>query len=176
LSNNCIGKKGFLSAGSIRGVHGVRGEVKFHPHIEFLDFFEPGNSILIRTPAGAEETRKLAACRPHKKALLLAFEGVATREDAETLNGSTILIERSLLPGLEAGEYYWSDIIGLDVFSMDETYLGSVQSVIPTGSNDVYVVKNPETGRELLVPAIGSVIAEIDLAKAIIKVDIPKGL
>lgn len=174
-------KTGFLPFGRIVGAHGIRGEVKVYPYMEPLPALEAGNRILLRYGAGNEKTLKIVKRRPHKKIILIIFEGVTTRDDVEALINAEILIERSALPDLEEGEYYWSDIIGLDVFCINEahhgeTYLGSVESVIPTGSNDVYVIKNKENGRETLVPAIHSVITEINIEKSIMRVDLPDGL
>ncbi|MBW2218698.1 MAG: 16S rRNA processing protein RimM [Deltaproteobacteria bacterium] len=175
-SNRNKVKNGFLSAGRIVGAHGIRGEVKVHPHTEPMPTFEAGDRILLRHAAGSEETLNIVKLRPHKRLILFTFEGVISRDGAEALNNAEILIKRSALPDLEEGEYYWTDIIGLDVFCINETYLGSVESVIPTGSNDVYVIKNKENGRETLVPAIHSVITEIDIEKSIMRVDLPEGL
>ncbi len=175
-SNKDKEKNGFLSAGKIVGAHGIRGEVKVHPYTEPMPAFEAGDRILLRHVTGSEETLNIVKSRPHKRLILFTFEEVRSRDSAEALNNAEILIKRSALPGLEEGEYYWTDIIGLDVFCINETYLGSVESVIPTGSNDVYVIKNKESGRETLVPAIHSVITEIDIEKSIMRVDLPEGL
>ena len=74
--------------------------------------------------------------------------------------------------------YYWFDIIGLSVFTIDEKYLGCVESIIQTGSNDVYVVKDPNKDKdnEILIPALKSVVLAIDLERKIMRVDLPEGL
>jgi 16S rRNA processing protein RimM len=176
LLNNAKEENGFLPVGRIVGAHGIRGEVKVYPYMEPLPALETGSGILLRHGAGSEKTLKIGTRRPHKKVILFTFEGVTTRDDAEALINGELFIERLALPDLEEGEYYWSDIIGLNVFCVNETYLGSVESVIPTGSNDVYVIKNKENGRETLVPAIHSVITEINIEKSIMRVDLPDGL
>jgi len=82
------------------------------------------------------------------------------------------------LPELEEDTHYWFDIIGLSVFLKDNTFIGNVTSVIPTGSNDVYVVKDPDKNKtqEILIPAIESVVLEIDLKNGRMSVDLPEGL
>jgi len=79
---------------------------------------------------------------------------------------------------LEAGTYYWSDLIGLSVFSKDEDYIGRLTAILPTGSNDVYVVANVVQGhkKEVLIPALESVVVDIDLEKRVMHVDLPEGL
>ena len=176
LLNKTKENNGCLPVGRIVGAHGIRGEVKVYPYIEPLPNLDAGRRILLRQGAGDEKVLTVGKHRPHKKIILFTFEGVATRNDADALINGEILLQRSALPGLEEGEYYWSDIIGLDVFCVNETYLGSVESVIPTGSNDVYVIKNRENGRETLVPAIHSVITDINIEKSIMRVDLPDGL
>ena len=78
------------------------------------------------------------------------------------------------MPDLEEGDYYWFDLIGLDVFGIDQKYLGRLESIIQTGSNDVYVVKKDDT--EILIPALESVVQKIDLKNRRMQVDLPEGL
>jgi 16S rRNA processing protein RimM len=78
------------------------------------------------------------------------------------------------LPGLEVNTYYWEDIIGLSVYAEDGVFLGRVESIIQTGSNDVYVVKDGKS--EILVPAMESVVLKIDLDQKRMKVNLPEGL
>ncbi|MEE8480397.1 MAG: ribosome maturation factor RimM, partial [Desulfobacterales bacterium] len=79
---------------------------------------------------------------------------------------------------LEDGSYYWFDIIGLSVFITDGKCIGNVESIFPTGSNDVYVVKNPnnDLDSEILVPALESVVLSIDLKNKKMHVNLPDGL
>ena len=70
------------------------------------------------------------------------------------------------------------DLIGLSVYTIDGDCLGRIDSIIPTGSNDVYVVKNMVDGKEneVLIPALESVVVEVDLNREIMRVDLPEGL
>jgi len=79
---------------------------------------------------------------------------------------------------LEEGVYYWSDLIGLSVFTVDDTYIGRVTSIIQTGSNDVYVVTNDdgEKPADILIPALEWVVLDIRLDQKIMRVDLPEGL
>jgi len=104
----------------------------------------------------------------------MSLKGVSTRDQAQTIVGSELFIEKAQLPDLEEGSYYWYDLIGLDVFTVDEKYLGRVESIIRTGSNDVYVVKHNDS--EILIPALESVVHEIDLQNNRIQVELPQGL
>jgi 16S rRNA processing protein RimM len=88
------------------------------------------------------------------------------------------LIPRSSLPPLEEDTHYWIDLIGLSVFTTDRECLGRITDVIATGANDVYVVTTPEgyPVKEILLPAIASVILEVDVAGQEMVVQLPEGL
>lgn len=108
----------------------------------------------------------------------LMLEGVTTREQAETLIGSDVFLDKNELPALEADTYYWSDVIGMAVRTVDGEYLGRVAQIIPTGANDVYVVKTPadHTVEEILLPAIATVVIDIDVERRLMRVELPEGL
>lgn len=93
---------------------------------------------------------------------------VETPEQAALLTNALVGIPKEALPALPKGEYYWSDLIGLEVINDDNTPLGVVDSLFETGSNDVMVVKNGAT--QLLLPYHPSVIQAIDLKQACIRV------
>ncbi|OQX63655.1 MAG: 16S rRNA processing protein RimM [Desulfococcus sp. 4484_241] len=150
-----------LSAGKIVGAHGIRGNVKVYSYSGNITDFGQGNTIIVKGK-GDERSCTISWCKPHGRHFLLALEEITTRDQAEAVAGCEIFVMRSDLPELEADTYYWDDIIGLDVFE-HETRIGSVRSIIATPGNDVYVVFDEKTGKEILIPAIGSVIEKIDL-------------
>jgi 16S rRNA processing protein RimM len=171
-------KNGFLTIGKIVGSHGVKGNLKVRSYAESETVFKPGKSILVIQAGLIEKKYSIKWAKPHGKSMLLSLKGVDDRNSAGTLIGAELFIERAELPDLEEGFYYWLDIIGLSVFSTDDQYLGRVESIMPTGGNDVYVVKNQDKNdhNEILIPAIESVVLEIDLKKRIMRVDLPEGL
>ncbi|MCJ7773249.1 MAG: ribosome maturation factor RimM [Desulfobacterales bacterium] len=171
-------KEKFLIIGKIVGVHGLKGDLKVYSYSETLDELDAGQSILIRTSAGQEQVHVVESAKAHKKIILLSLKGVSTINSARSFVGSELLIEKESLPELEEGSYYWFEIIGLPVFSKDNKLIGNVTSVIPTGSNDVYVVKGFDKNKdqEILIPAIEAVVLEIDLKKKRMSVDLPEGL
>ena len=171
-------KKGFLPIGKIVGAHGVKGNVKVYSFVESLSLFEQESSILVVSAKGSEKIFKIKWIKPHGRVVLLSLEGIENRDQAETLIGSELFVKRDSLPKLVDGSYYWFDIIGLAVFTNDEKYIGRVESIIPTGSNDVYVVKDAQKDRdnEILIPAIESAVLEIDLEQKRMIVDLPEGL
>ncbi len=173
-----MGKNGFLPIGKIVGAHGIKGNIKAYSYAESLGVFESGSSILIINAKGIETNYKVRWVKPHNRLILLSLHGIKDRNSAESLIGSELFIEQAILPELEDGSYYWFDIIGLSVFTSDDQYIGLVESIIPTGSNDVYVVKDPrkDPPGETLIPALESVVLEIDLKRKTMRVDLPEGL
>lgn len=171
-------KNGFLPIGKIVGPHGVKGNIKVYSYAESLSVFDPGSSILVINAKGSEKTYKIKWVKPHARVILLSLQGIESRDSAKTLIGSELFIEQANFPEPEDGSYYWFDIIGLSVFTTDEQYLGKIESIIFTGSNDVFVVKDPnkEYDNETLIPALESVVLEIDFELKTMRVDLPEGL
>jgi 16S rRNA processing protein RimM len=161
--------------GKIVGVHGIKGYVKVHCEAESFSVFAPGRTVIVRNSKGGSRVMEIVDARPQGRKQLLLLKGISDRNLAETLPGSDLLLEKSSLPDLEPDTYYWSDIAGMSVISVDGCHVGTVTSLIETGSNDVYVVKTRDAG-EILIPAIASVVLEIDLNRKIMRVDIPEGL
>jgi len=173
-----VEKKGFLPIGKIVGAHGVKGNLKVHSYAESLSVFEQGSYILVINAKGLEKTFKIKWVKLHGRAILLSLKGIENRNLAKTLIGSKLFVERDRLPDLEDGSYYWFEIIGLSVFTTDEKFIGLIESIIPTGSNDVYVVKDPnkEQNNETLIPALESVVLKMDFEHKTMIVDLPEGL
>jgi len=167
-----------ITIGKIIGAHGINGNLKVHSYAESVSAFETGTLIRVKNTHGVEKRYRVKWAKPHSKGILLAFEDVDERSLAEALVGAELLIDKGTLPELEAGTYYWSDLIGLSVFSKDEDYIGRLTAILPTGSNDVYVVVNVVQGhkKEVLIPALESVVVDIDLEKRVMHVDLPEGL
>lgn len=167
-------KKGYVLIGKIVGAHGVKGTHKIRSYAESLETFKAGSSILIRNNREQEAIYEINWVKPHTGVPLLSLKGVTGRPQAEAMIGGELFIKKSELPELEEGTYYWVDLIGIGVFTTEKEYLGRIESIVETGSNDVYVVKNGE--REILIPALETVVLDIDLGKKQMQVDLPEGL
>lgn len=104
---------------------------------------------------------KLKAGKPHGKTIIVHLEGVDDRNEAELWVGSDIYIRPDQLPELNEDEYYWSDLIGLKVVSVEGDDFGVIDHLLETGANDVIVVKGD---RERLIPYVtGQVVKAVDL-------------
>jgi 16S rRNA processing protein RimM len=160
--------------GMIVGVHGLEGNVKVRSYAESTALFGPDRELTARRGDGRETVYRIRWAKPHGGLLLLSLQGVDDRNAAEALKGTEVFIDRTRLPELEEGTYYWADLIGLDVYARDDAYLGRVASIIPTGGNDVYVVR--QDGEDLLIPATEQVVLNVDLVRRTMRVELPEGL
>ena len=153
-----MNKDELIAIGAIAGVHGIKGEVKavFHGHGPF-----EWKSVYIGKNADSALHFTVSRARSHKGAYIIELEGVSTRDGAEQLRGRAIFIEKRDLPALQEGEYYYNDLIGIEVTTDEGKRLGKVTGVLPTGSNDVLEIKGPFG--TVLIPAIEGVIIKLDI-------------
>ena len=161
--------EGFVAVGRILRPHGVAGELVVESLTDFPGRFEPGS--LLRA---GRRTYRVAAARPHRGALLLTLAGVASRNAAGALCGLLLEVPEDDLPPLGEGEYYRHQLVALTVFDTDGNELGRIEEVLATGANDVYLVRG-ERG-ELLLPAIDSVVQEVDVDTGRMTVRLMPGL
>jgi len=169
-----VEKKGYVLIGKIVGVHGMKGTNKFRSYAESLSVFNPGRSLLIRDSRSRQTSIEINWVKPHTKTPLISFKGVIDRDQAEALIGAELFIPETELPELDEDTYYWFELIGLEVYTTEEEYLGRIASIMPTGSNDVYVVRDKK--KEVLIPALESVVVEINLEHKRMQVNLPEGL
>ena len=169
-----MGKKGYVLIGKIVGVHGLKGTNKLKSYAESLSVFNPGRSIIVRDNRNRETCVELNWVKSHTRTPLISFKGVTDHDQAEALIGAELFIPETELPELDEDTYYWFELIGIEVYTTKDEYLGRIESIFPTGSNDVYVVKDEQ--KEILVPALDSVVIDIDLEHKRMRVDLPEGL
>ncbi len=157
-----------INLGKVSGTFGVKGWVKV------FSFTDPRDNILSYSPwllkKGSEsKIVKVIDGKLQGKTLVAQLEGVVDRDMAEALLGWDILIDQNQLPATKAGEYYWSELIGLQVENLQGVHLGTVDSLLETGANDVLIIRGE---RERAVPCIqGQHVIEVDLNQRKIKVD-----
>ena len=156
----------YVALGYISAVHGVKGWVKVH------SWTRPMESLLNyqRWLLGEDKRSvKIIDGRKQGKGLVALLPGFDDREQAATLVGQQIFVGREQLPPTDEGEYYWSDLEGLDVHTTNGHVLGRVERLMETGANDVLVIRGE---REHLVPFIqGQYVRRVDLEGGLIEVD-----
>ncbi|MBI4949207.1 MAG: 16S rRNA processing protein RimM [Deltaproteobacteria bacterium] len=166
-----LSKDGLVPIGKIIGVHGLKGEVKVFPYGD-LDDFE-----LKAVFVSAKETVKsftVKRSRKHRELYILDLDGVSERSEAEALIGAVVSVPEYELPELDEDEYYYMDLVGMEVVTEDGKLLGSISNVISTGSNDVLEVDGPLG--QVLIPALDNVIIEVDAAARKVTVRLMEGL
>lgn len=162
-----------VNVGKIVNMHGVKGEVKILSASDFAEErFQLGKTLLIPFK---EETIELVikSYRVHKNFHMVAFEGINNINDVEQYKGLDVFqeVDTTELP-LEENEYYYSDIIGCEVYN-DGQSIGKVTEIFETGANDVWVVKGE---KEHLIPYIEDVVKEIDIDNKKIVIEAMEGL
>lgn len=151
-----------IVVGRVGRPHGLRGEMRIQPDTDFPERLTGLQQItLLKNEESMQAS--VVSIRPHGTGVLLKLEGIDTIESAARWRGAAVAVRREHAAPLEAGRHYVSEVLGLRVETEDGRILGTVAEVLRTGSNDVYVVKGAE--REVLVPAISTVVLAIDLAR-----------
>ena len=164
----------YLELGQIVNVKGLKGEVKVNSFTDDITKFERLPKIIIKQKNSMEEY-EIEKVGYNKNQVILKLKDIDTVEEAEKLRNSYILIDREKLDKLPEGVYYIADLIGLDVYTESNEYLGKVDDIYNTGSNDIYVVKD-ELGKQKILPGIDEVIKKIDLESGKIIVNLIEGL
>ena len=166
--------KEYIELGQIVNTRGLRGELKVNSFSEDPKRFEKIKKILVKTKQGNVEY-EIERVGYNKNQVILKLKGIDHIDYAEKLRNCMIIIHRNDLEPLKPGQYYIVDLIGLDVFSDENQYLGTVNDIYNTGSNDIYVIKSDD-GKQLLLPGIPDVIKQVDLEGGKITVHLMEGL
>ncbi len=166
--------KDYLAVGKVVNTHGVKGELKVIPLTSDLSRFDYLLFVTAKYEGELREFRVLSA-RLHKNTVLIKLKDIDTMNDAEKLKGQELWVERKHARKLEEDEYFICDLIGLKVYEND-IYLGTVTDVLQTGSNDVYIVKDSDKSGEILLPALKSVVVNVDIENNRMDVIVPEGL
>ncbi len=164
----------YLELGQIVNVKGLKGEVKVNSFTDDNTKFERIPKVFIKRKETLTEY-EIEKVGYNKNQVIIKFKNVDTVEEAEKLRNSYIVVDREIFGELPEGVYYIADLIGLDVFTESNEYLGKVDDIFSTGSNDVYVVKD-ELGKQKLLPGIDEVIKVIDIEAGKIIVNLIEGL
>lgn len=158
--------------GRIVAPYGVFGWLKVKPETETLDSLLDYPQWWIGREDGLRnmpwQQFEVEAVKLHVDTLLVKLRGIDDRDAALAIKSKHVAVPRDALPEAGAGEYYWSDLIGLEVSNRQQVHLGRVVEVFETGANDVLVVQGE---RERLLPFIAQVVLQVDLAAGTMQVD-----
>ncbi len=153
--------------GRVVGAYGVAGWVRVRSYAERATDILNYDSWLLEDESGVRRLR-LVQGRGHGTGVVAQLEGIGDRDAALALAGAAIAVELNELPLLEPGDYYWAELEGLRVVTVDGAELGVVKRLMETGANDVLVVQGE---RERLIPYVTAVVRNVDLDRRTIEVD-----
>ena len=159
-----------VPVGTVGRAHGVRGWVRVRSDMEPADELLRYDTWLVER-SGAWRPTAVRTAHPHGNVLIAHLDGVDDRDAAAGLTGSRLGLPRESLPPLADGQYYWVDLIGLEVMDERGKSLGTVREMMETGANDVMLVRPHEPAdsyrigvSDRIVPfLVGDVVREVDL-------------
>ena len=150
--------------GRVAGSYGVHGWIRVRPYSA-----EPEALGAHRQWRIGDEDYGVEETKLHSGALLARLAGIATREQALRLKGKVVSVPRTALPEPEAGQYYWADLVGLEVVNAQGSVLGVVQGLFSNGAHDVMELAGERSTR--LVPFLLAVVKKVDLEGRRIEVE-----
>ncbi len=153
----------------IGAAHGVRGAVKLWTFTE--DPLAVKRYGPLATKNGARSF-EVATAREAKGHLVATLKGIATREEAERLNGIELYIAREKLPATDADEYYYADLIGLAAVNAADEPIGRVTAIHNFGAGDIIEIA-PPNGATMLLPFTNAVVPTVDLANGRVVIELP---
>ena len=163
-----------ITIGKARKTFGVKGEIKIEPMTDHPERFKDLRRVYLTSPRGEEKACTVASVRYMNGEPVLLLKGYDTPEKARELNGWLVQVPREEAIPLPEGQYYWFELIGMEVESEAGEKLGTIIDIFETGSNDVYVM---QAGRkEIYLPATREVIRQIDRTAKKMIIHVTEGL
>lgn len=165
--------KDMLQVGAITSTHGLQGEVKVFPTTDDPKRYSQLKEVWLDTGKEMLEL-EIQRVKYFKQFVIVKFKGIDRIEDVERYVKKSLYVTRENAVELEEDEYFIADLIGLNVIDEDGKKLGTLSDVLATGANDVYVVTKGDS--EILIPAIGDCILEVNVEDGFMKVHLLEGL
>ena len=155
--------------GRVVAAQGLLGWVKVQAFTQHLDALMAHETWYLSKEPSSWQGIEVLECKPHTKVLVARLEGIADRTAAEKCKGMLIAVPRSSLPKAADEEYYWSDLIGMNVVNLQGELLGVVDNLLDMGANDILCVQKDKV--EILIPFLTNVIQQVSLQEKLIRVD-----
>lgn len=154
--------------GRIVAPHGVRGDLRVLPEIDKPEIFKNIKHIYF-----GEKSYKVISSRPHKNIYIMKVEGVTDRNTSESMVGLSASLSKDEIPPCQEGEYYCFELLDMEVYTQEGTFVGILKEIIETGANDVYTVIGLDK-EEIYLPAIPSCIKKVDVESRKMTVELPE--
>ena len=174
-----MNKPQYLLVGRIGKPHGTKGELRVRPFSDHPEIsFAPGTIFQLdgdekRRPS-IPETLRVNNVRTFRTGLLVHFDGVIDRSMATALTGSNLFLPADEVAELEEGEYFWHDLVGMEVVDLKDKFLGKVSSVYELNPLDLLEVSGPESN--FMIPCSAEIVVSVNLEGRKIVLDLPEGL
>ena len=165
----------FVLVGRVSKPHGIKGELKIFPysgHPEDFTFFK--EVLLLQRDKSEGKAFTVTRSRGQGKFAILKLDGVEGRDASESFSGQEVWTRMEMLPPLEDDEFYWHEMVGLQVVTDAGRQLGTVTSLFTSGAQDILVITG--TGQEYLIPAQNEFIVTLDNETNTLVVSPPAGL
>ncbi|GAA0612437.1 ribosome maturation factor RimM [Virgibacillus siamensis] len=164
-----------FNAGKIINTHGINGEVKVLRITDFEERFVSGNLLYLENENGQQLELEIATHRIHKGYDLIRFKGYDTINDVEQFKGGFLKITSEQLTELDENEFYYYEIIGCDVYTVNDEKVGVIKEILSPGANDVWVVKRHQE-KDALLPFIEDVVKQVDISAKKVIIEPMEGL
>ncbi|MCK8816558.1 ribosome maturation factor RimM [Natroniella sulfidigena] len=162
-----------ITIGQITRHHGNKGEARVIPLTDYPERFEYLERVYL-IKDGTKDEVMVEGIRYHKQFIIIKFVGIDGIGEIMPYKNYYLQIPKAEVLDLPENNFYLYDIIGIEVYTVEDEYLGQVKEVLETKANDVYVVT--KDGDELLIPATLEVVLDIDLNNERMEVKLPPGL
>lgn len=165
----------FVLVGKVAKPHGIKGELKIFPYSgqpEDFTFFK--EIFLFNRDKSEGKNFTVTRSRGQGKFAILKLDGIEGRDSSELLSGQEVWASKEMLPPLEDDEFYWHEMVGLQVVTDAGRHLGTVTSLFASGAQDILVITG--TGQEYLIPAQNEFIVTVDNETNTLVVSPPAGL
>jgi 16S rRNA processing protein RimM len=153
-----------IAVGRIIRPHGIRGEMKVYPLTTIPNRFIDIGDVLVECPDGETQEHHVQYARYATGYVIVKFDTVDTRDDAEILNGAYISVPRSQVPMLDEGNYYVFDLIGMRVEDEQGAVTGEIIDIETFPANDLLVIRKTD-GVTVQVPAVSEFVVTVDIAR-----------
>ncbi|WP_173916503.1 ribosome maturation factor RimM [Halobacillus sp. Marseille-Q1614] len=164
-----------FNVGQIINTHGIKGEVKVRRITDFEERFKPGQLLYWVNDKNNVKELTVKSHRVHKGFDLLTFEGHSSINDVEQYRDGYLKVPKSEQEELGDHEFYFHEIIGSEVFLMNDEKVGEVKEILTPGANDVWVVRRHKQ-KDVLIPYIEQVVKEVDVENKRVIIDPIEGL
>ncbi len=164
--------KKMLRVGKITNTHGIKGDIKVLPLTDYMERFEELEWVYID---GYKDKFYIKSVKYKPTTVILSFKGYDNINLVEKFKDKYLLIDDTQRRDLPEDTHYIADIIGLDVYNVENEYIGKVKDIIQTGPNEIYLIKCKDN-KEIMIPSVKEFIPEVSVEEGKIIIDPIEGM